>query len=242
MMRTESHSVGSLSYLCFAGVLLLGSACSEAQLPEAEPLENLYASLVVQSLGEETEAYGHFETSVDSPESTWLPISEIRAEASDGERLLPIDVEDSYFHQTFWNFNQGTLRLRMTSRHNGVQVTASATLPEPFQLVVPNELPRDQSLEIDLGPASAGTKLEYYLGGDCIEPLSAERDDTEQLRFEANDFVPLPGKEEAACSVLLKVFRSAQGKVDPAFGHGGVFRAQQLRTVEFVSLPRVHAE
>ena len=120
--------------------------------------------------------------------------------------------------------------------------SSTCTLPAPFTLTTPApgaSLSRggaDITLTWQGGTAD---KMRYELKGDCLASKSdAITGDPGTLVIPRGTVaVNDPKNAGQTCTGTLVVRRRRDGKLDPAFGHGGNIYGEQVRSVTFTSTP-----
>lgn len=119
---------------------------------------------------------------------------------------------------------------------------STCTLPAPFTLTTPppNSSFSRGGADITLTWQGGTTDaMLYELKGDCLTSKSATlAGDPGTLQIPRGTVVVSDPKYAGqSCSGTLVVKRQRQGKLDPAFGHGGSIFAEQVRVVTFTSTP-----
>jgi hypothetical protein len=117
-----------------------------------------------------------------------------------------------------------------------------ATLPAPFAISAPQEDARfsrkDSAVEITWSP-TASDPIRWELEGSCVQRLSDNLPgDSGRLVLEKAKIQALSERQAGeTCDVVVKIFRMRAGAVDPAYGEGGNFAAEQVRAVTIQSAP-----
>jgi len=136
-------------------------------------------------------------------------------------------------------------------------------MPTGFDVLSPSPGARvsrgGDDLVIAWDKPSPSDVMEITLDGSCIEPFakrvevdkgqllvpratlgppSGSMQPMEPAGQGSGQAEPLPVRVgEPECRVTVRLRRRAEGKVDPRFGQGGSFTAEQTREVSFVSVP-----
>ncbi|MDP2269811.1 MAG: hypothetical protein Q8K32_03700 [Archangium sp.] len=125
------------------------------------------------------------------------------------------------------------------SRNAEVGAPASTVrLPRVIAFTTPasgTRVPRTAGLTVRWNPW-ADERQHLIARGDCIERVDAELDPLAESHLLAG-FKSRPGHESETCAVLIEVYRSQKGLLDPAWGLGGRFEATTSRTVSIQSIP-----
>ena len=120
--------------------------------------------------------------------------------------------------------------------------SSTCTMPAPFALTTPppsspfSRGASDITLTWKGGTADA---MRYEIKGDCLTSKSdAIAGDPGTLLVPMGTIaVSDPKYAGQNCTGTLVVHRTRQGKLDPAFGHGGSIFGEQVRSVSFTSTP-----
>jgi hypothetical protein len=117
-----------------------------------------------------------------------------------------------------------------------------ATLPSPFSITAPSadaKFSRARDSIVVTWTPSSHDAMRWTASGTCIRNESGDLDgDPGRLELDAGRFEPATDREQSqSCEVTITLIRRRMGMVDPAYGEGGTFTAEQIRKVEIDSEP-----
>jgi hypothetical protein len=120
--------------------------------------------------------------------------------------------------------------------------SSTCTMPAPFTLTTPppaSTFSRGASDITLTWKGGTADTMRYELKGDCLASKSdAITGDPGTLLIPKGTIaVGDPKYAGQNCTGTLVVKRQRQGKLDPAFGHGGSIFGEQVRSVSFTSTP-----
>ncbi|MCB9649615.1 MAG: hypothetical protein H6730_23910 [Deltaproteobacteria bacterium] len=244
--------------LLWAIPLLLTSAACEQVDSSAIRTEGIYADFTAVSHGEGQVAL-RANLRVGGPVSnTYIDLVDgDRLEAQHGLERQEMDRDVGLFgaidyHARFEDDGDRTYRVAfMRERHDTEEAAclgdsapdSTVVLPPPFALTV--QLPtaddrasrRNDDVVLRWTPSSSDS-MRVSLSGRCIRPWALDTNDDGELRIDAGDIEwDRDNDESDACEVEVSVVREREGRVDTAFGEGGRFVGQQVRSARFYSVP-----
>lgn len=114
-----------------------------------------------------------------------------------------------------------------------------AVLPPPFELALDvAEASRTLSaVPFRWSPSTDDGDLYWYLEGPCVLDRDGFTSDDGMHALSADEVESLPVDANETCPVELRLERSREGSVDPAFSAGGASFGRQRRTQTFLSTP-----
>lgn len=134
-------------------------------------------------------------------------------------------------------------------RHSGEEAcgdtsapSSIVSLPAPMTIQAPQNEARfsrgGDALELRWSPTSSDP-IRYELEGDCVARLADTLPgDAGVLVIEKGKIQPRSEmRPNETCDVTVKLVRTRAGVVDPAYGEGGNFAAEQVRKVTIRSAP-----
>lgn len=242
--------------LYFSVPLLLLAACEQIDSKNVNT-DGIYADLEAASDGEETVIEARLKTG-GGLSNTFLDLSDgdvLTAYA--GAEMSKMDRESQlgvvWYRARFSQIAENTpLRIEFTRQgHDDAETkcrgesapNSMVTLPAPFSIGSPAKDDRfsrkDSAIDVQWSPSGTSDSMRWTLSGECIKGMSGN------ISGDPGRVVIEKGKIEAisemrageTCDVKIKIFRARSGNVDPAYGEGGNFAADQVREIEISSAP-----
>jgi len=119
--------------------------------------------------------------------------------------------------------------------------TGTASLPEPFVMVLENDdsqgISREVPVIVSWAPPAATGSIRWSVEGSCIWSESGETPDDGSLTLDPENLRVLGTRAGEECEVELLLQRTSSGDVDAVLIPGSRFLAVQIRGVRFVSTP-----
>lgn len=241
--------------LSLAPLLCLTAACESIDSANVRT-DGIYASLVATADGEgSTRLEARLKTG-GAGSNTFLDLSsgdELHAFAGaekkemERESLLGVVWYEAEFDVAAENT---PLRIEFSREAHGDEEACGDTsapssivsLPAPMTIRAPeNEVQLSRAgdaLELRWGPTSSDP-IRYELEGNCIARLADTLPgDSGIVVIEKGKIQPISEmRANESCDVTVKLVRTRAGVVDPAYGEGGNFAAEQVRRVTIRSAP-----
>ena len=238
-----------------ATILLVGFSvgCTSVD-SSAVDTSGIYADLSVDATGDGTSTVWAFFHEGDATSTVFLALSggdaahaymEVLATEFDKDM-----IETSLFGATGYSADfdnasgEVSFRVKLDRSATGKVSAPSSvvTLPAPFSIVAPasnTSFSRTTgTITIDWNPYNSGELMSYEITGSCIQDQAAGiSSDTGHLQIGPNDILSLSGHESESCDIIVTIDRYRNGTVDPAYGHGGVFKATQERQINLHVTP-----
>jgi hypothetical protein len=117
---------------------------------------------------------------------------------------------------------------------------STCTLPDAFTPVAPTGAKSRASddVVITYAPSGSSDSMAWKATGDCIAAQSIQA-----IAGDPGTFTIPKGTLQSAsmmagtCNLAIQITRTRNGKLDPAYGHGGTITAIQSRSITFSSTP-----
>lgn len=166
----------------------------------------------------------------------WAQVGAVTRRFSGGDGGYSVRLDDD---------GDGTEIVVSLTRGNGDEGAPESRirLPRAFEpslkgLPRGDSLARGKSLTVRWSPAGAGTGvMGYSISGNCIFPKMGQTSDDGEMVISSAEITALKTARGRSCDVVVEMGRDSSGSVDPNFGEGGIFRAYQIRRINFTSTP-----
>lgn len=131
------------------------------------------------------------------------------------------------------------LRISLSRMSDTSAPESAVTLPAPLAFVSPGAsavFSRATGLTVSWSGAGQGDPMRLSARGACITPVDTELS-ADSGTHTLSPFIAASGAPSDSCDVSIALVRTRLGRVDPAYGKGGVFRATVSRSVTVRSTP-----